>query len=81
MRTSKHSGLGFETSAARQMNDEEDDSDFYTIDEFNSMMDEKEKQYYYIPHQRELRPTCYCDVTYVCDECKKNPRKKRMDAI
>lgn len=34
-----------------------------------------------IPHQRELIPPCYCDISYVCDECKKTPRKKWMTAI
>lgn len=34
-----------------------------------------------IPHQRDLNPPCYCDITYTCDECRKNPREKMMDAI
>ena len=33
------------------------------------------------PHQRTLFPKCYCDITYICDECKKKPRKKYMDVI
>jgi hypothetical protein len=34
-----------------------------------------------IPHQSELIPPCYCDITYVCDECKRKRRPKIMTAI
>lgn len=41
----------------------------------------REEQQNTIPHQRDLDPPCYCDITYVCDECKRKPRRKIMDAI
>lgn len=34
-----------------------------------------------IPLQKDLNSPCYCDISYVCDECKKTRRKKIMTAI